>query len=54
MIQPSVKNKIVTLVLFLLGVCSTPSDDPDSIILLDCQKGRWDFPDLKKNSSRRI
>ena len=26
-----------------------PSDGaPDSIILLDCQKGRWDFPDLKK------
>jgi predicted phage terminase large subunit-like protein len=26
-----------------------PSDGaPDSIILLDCQKGRWDFPELKE------
>ncbi len=30
-----------------------PSDDaPDSIILLDCQKGRWDFPELKEIAMR--
>ena len=30
------------------GVFRPSEDAPDSIILLDCQKGRWDFPDLKK------
>jgi predicted phage terminase large subunit-like protein len=30
------------------GVFRPSEDQPDSIILLDCQKGRWDFPDLKK------
>tara|TARA_B100001094_G_scaffold204435_1_gene198349 strand:- start:702 stop:2162 length:1461 start_codon:yes stop_codon:yes gene_type:complete len=30
-----------------------PSDGaPDSIILLDCQKGRWDFPELKEIAMR--
>jgi len=30
------------------GVFRPSEDAPDSIILLDCQKGRWDFPDLKR------
>ena len=30
------------------GVFRPSEDSPDSIILLDCQKGRWDFPDLKR------
>ena len=30
------------------GVFRPTDGAPDSIILLDCQKGRWDFPDLKK------
>ena len=30
------------------GVFRPSADGPDSIILLDCQKGRWDFPDLKR------
>ena len=30
-----------------------PSDGaPDSIILLDCQKGRWDFPELKEKAMK--
>ena len=30
-----------------------PSDGaPDSVILLDCQKGRWDFPELKEIAMR--
>ena len=30
------------------GVFRPTEDSPDSIILLDCQKGRLDFPELKK------
>ena len=30
------------------GVFRPSEDSPDSIILLDCQKGRLDFPELKK------
>ena len=30
------------------GVFNPTPDDPDSIILLDAQKGRWDFPELKR------
>tara|TARA_R100000781_G_scaffold111612_1_gene78207 strand:- start:1385 stop:2845 length:1461 start_codon:yes stop_codon:yes gene_type:complete len=30
------------------GIFRPSEDAPDSIILLDCQKGRWDFPDLKR------
>ena len=30
------------------GVFKPNEDSPDSIILLDCQKGRYDFPELKK------
>ena len=30
------------------GVFNPSPDDPDSIILLDAQKGRWDFPELKR------
>ena len=30
------------------GVFNPGPDDPDSIILLDAQKGRWDFPELKR------
>ena len=30
------------------GVFQPTPDDPDSIILLDAQKGRWDFPELKR------
>ena len=29
------------------GIFRPSEDAPDSIILLDCQKGRWGFPDLK-------
>ena len=29
------------------GIFRPSEDAPDSIILLDCQKGRWDFPELK-------
>tara|TARA_R100001509_G_scaffold40153_1_gene21496 strand:+ start:3628 stop:5088 length:1461 start_codon:yes stop_codon:yes gene_type:complete len=30
------------------GVFRPDEDSPDSIILLDCQKGRYDFPELKR------
>ena len=30
------------------GVFRPTQDAPDSLILLDCQKGRWDFPELKR------
>lgn len=30
------------------GVFRPNEDSPDSIILLDCQKGRYDFPELKR------
>ena len=30
------------------GVFRPSQDAPDSIILLDCQRGRWDFPELKR------
>ena len=30
------------------GVFQPTPDEPDSIILLDCQRGRWDFPELKR------
>jgi predicted phage terminase large subunit-like protein len=30
------------------GVFRPTQDAPDSIILLDCQRGRWDFPELKR------
>tara|TARA_X000001388_G_scaffold15905_1_gene9804 strand:- start:4519 stop:5979 length:1461 start_codon:yes stop_codon:yes gene_type:complete len=32
------------------GVFRPSEDSPDSIILLDCQKGRLDFPELKKQA----
>jgi predicted phage terminase large subunit-like protein len=34
------------------GVFRPTDDAPDSIILLDCQKGRWDFPELKEIAHR--
>ena len=30
------------------GVFQPTPDEPDSVILLDCQRGRWDFPELKR------
>lgn len=30
------------------GVFKPTEDSPDSIILLDCQRDRWDFPELKR------
>jgi phage terminase large subunit-like protein len=34
-------------------VCLNPADDePDCVILLDAQKGRWDFPELKEIAMR--
>ena len=34
------------------GVFRPSEDSPDSVILLDCQKGRWDFPELKEIAMR--
>jgi predicted phage terminase large subunit-like protein len=34
------------------GVFRPSEDSPESIILLDCQKGRWDFPELKEIAMR--
>jgi len=30
------------------GVFKPTEDSPDSVILLDCQRDRWDFPELKR------
>jgi predicted phage terminase large subunit-like protein len=32
------------------GVFQPSVDDPDSLILLDAKKGRWDFPELKRKA----
>ena len=32
------------------GVFQPSPDDPDSLILLDAKKGRWDFPELKRKA----
>jgi predicted phage terminase large subunit-like protein len=32
------------------GVFQPTPDDPDSLILLDAKKGRWDFPELKRKA----
>ena len=32
------------------GVFQPSADDPDSLILLDAKKGRWDFPELKRKA----
>ena len=32
------------------GVFRPSPDDPDSLILLDAKKGRWDFPELKRKA----
>jgi predicted phage terminase large subunit-like protein len=34
------------------GVFKPTEDSPDCLILLDCQKGRWDFPELKEIAMR--
>lgn len=34
------------------GVFKPSEDAPDCLILLDCQKGRWDFPELKEIAMR--
>jgi predicted phage terminase large subunit-like protein len=34
------------------GVFKPSEDSPDCLILLDCQKGRWDFPELKEIAMR--
>ena len=34
------------------GVFRPTEDSPDCLILLDCQKGRWDFPELKEIAMR--
>jgi predicted phage terminase large subunit-like protein len=34
------------------GVFKPSEDEPDCLILLDCQKGRWDFPELKEIAMR--
>ena len=34
------------------GVFKPSDDEPDCLILLDCQKGRWDFPELKEVAMR--
>jgi predicted phage terminase large subunit-like protein len=34
------------------GVFRPTEDSPDCVILLDCQKGRWDFPELKEIAMR--
>ena len=34
------------------GVFKPSEDQPDCLILLDCQKGRWDFPELKEVAMR--
>ena len=34
------------------GVLKPSEDAPDCLILLDCQKGRWDFPELKEIAMR--
>ena len=40
---------MLTTLLFQLGAVFRPDEDsPDSIILLDCQKCRNDFPELKR------
>jgi predicted phage terminase large subunit-like protein len=30
------------------GIFKPKEDEPDQIILMDCRKGRWDFPELKR------
>ena len=30
------------------GIFRPKEDEPDQIILMDCRKGRWDFPELKR------
>ena len=34
------------------GVFRPSEDSPDCVMLLDCQKGRWDFPELKEIAMR--
>ena len=34
------------------GVFKPSEDEPECLILLDCQKGRWDFPELKEVAMR--
>ena len=47
------KKKLLTIQLYLLGVfLDLQPDSPDCIILLDAQKGRWDFPELKSIAIR--